>query len=223
MSEQPSGTTAPAQVVTPSWKLLVTLGIAGAASGFLIIAVFTLSAPRIEAYKSHEIRSAIDEVLEAPARSDTLYLVDGALSTKAPAQAAGAESKVERVFVGYDKDGKKLGYALQATGPGFSDPITLLIGYDRGQHTLTGMKILDSKETPGIADGILKPAFTGQFHGAKAPVNGVKAGATPTPAGSVVLITGATISSRAVLRAINTTLERWDPILARFESSGGKP
>lgn len=217
-----TGTTPPAQVVTPSWKLLATLGVAGAASGFLIIAVFTMSAPRIEAYKSHEIRSAIDEVLEAPARSDTLYLVNGALTAVPPAQAAGAESKVERVFAGYDKDGKKIGYALQATGPGFSDPITLLIGYDRAKHALTGMKILDSKETPGIADGILKPAFTGQFRGANVPINGVKASPTPAPAGSVVLITGATISSRAVLKAINNTLARWDPILAQFETSGGK-
>lgn len=221
-SPDTNGTTPPAQVITPSWKLLATLGLAGAASGFLIIAVFTMTAPRIEAYKSHEIRSAIEEVLEAPARSDTLYLVNGALTTKAPAERAGAESKTERVFLGYDKDGKVIGYAIEATGPGFSDPIRLLVGYDHARHALTGMKILDSKETPGIADGILKPAFTGQFHGANVPINGVKASPTPAPAGSVVLITGATISSRAVLKAINNTLARWDPILAQFESGGGK-
>jgi electron transport complex protein RnfG len=206
---------APAGNVTPSWQLLLTLGVAGAASGLLIISLYTLTLPRIDAYKSREMRVAIEEVLKAPARSDTLYLDHGALTATRP---AGDAAKLERVYRGYDAAGSAVGYAIEATGPGFSDPIRLLVGYDAAHHALIAMKILDSKETPGIADGVLKPAFTGQFEGAIVPVVGVRASPKGADKGTVVLITGATISSRAILKAINKTLERWDPLISRYEA-----
>lgn len=213
-----SGSVAPAPVgtVTPSWKLLVTLGLAGALSGLVIILVYALTLPRIEAFKSGEMRAAIEEVLKGPARSDTLYLDRGALTATRPVVNAGAT--VERVYRGFDRAGQPLGYAIEATGPGFSETIRLLVGYDHARRALIGIKILDSKETPGIADGILKREFTGQFEGATVPVAGVKASPKPAEQGTVVLITGATISSRAILKAINTTLARWTPLIARYEA-----
>lgn len=214
-----SGTAVPAPVgtVTPSWKLLVTLGVAGALSGLVIILVYQATLPRIDAFKSREMRTAIEEVLKAPARSDTLFLDHGALTATRPATQPGTTP--QRVYRGFDRAGQPLGYAIEAIGPGFSDPIRLLIGYDHAHRTLIAMKILDSKETPGIADGVLKPAFTGQFEGANVPVVGIKASPKPAEKGSVVLITGATISSRAVLKAINTTLDRWAPIIQRYEAA----
>jgi len=216
MSDATVATVAPAPLgeVTPSWQLLLTLGLAGAASGLLIITLYTLTLPRIDAYKSREMRVAIEEVLKAPARSDTFYLEHGALSATRP---SGEAANFERAYRGYDAAGKPIGYAIEATGPGFADPIRLLVGYDAAHHTLIAMKILDSKETPGIADGVLKPAFTGQFEGANVPVIGVRASPKAAEKGTVVLITGATISSRAILKAINKTLERWDPVIATFE------
>ena len=207
---------APTGTVTPSWKLLVTLGVAGALSGLVIIVVYLATLPRIDAYKSREMRTAIEEVLKSPARSDTLYLEHEALTATRP--VVDPSTKIERIYRGYDRAGASLGYAIEATGPGFSDPIRLLVGYDHAHRALIGMKILDSKETPGIADGVLKPAFTGQFEGAVVPVVGVKASPKPADKGTVVLITGATISSRAVLKAINTTLARWTPLIDRYES-----
>lgn len=206
-----------AESSVPSWKLLLTLGLAGAASGLLIVGLYTWTLPRVEAYKAGILRGAIAEVLKSPARADTLYLVGGALTTEAPKTQA--SEPVERVFRGYDAAGKAIGYAIEANGPGFSEKIDLIYGLDLDRHELLGMKILDSKETPGIADDIQRPVFTGRFAGAKIPITGVKADKPAVP-GTVVMITGATISSRSVIKAINTSLTRWQPLLERFERGG---
>jgi electron transport complex protein RnfG len=207
---------APSGAVTPSWKLLLTLGAAGAASGLAIVLVYTATLPRVEAYEAGITREAIGEVLHAPARSDTLWLSGGALTATRPVTEAG--TVVERVYRGYDASGAATGYAIEAVGPGFSENIRLMVGYDPAKGALLGMKVLESKETPGIADSVVGPAFTRQFTGAAVPV----VGARPTPKGpepgQVVMITGATISSRAVIKAVNRTLERWEPLLARYES-----
>lgn len=204
--------------VVPSWKLLVTLGLAGAASGLLIVLLYVWTLPGIEAHKAGIVRTAITQVLKSPARADTLYLVAGALTAKAP--PADPSVQVERVYRGYDASGKPIGYAIEAKGPGFSETIRLLFGVDVERHELLGMTVLESKETPGIADDVERPVFTSQFAGATTPVEGVKASAQDKPPGTIVMITGATISSRAVLKAINATLARWQPLLERYERGG---
>lgn len=220
--DPPSSTPAaspPLGKVTPSWKLLVTLGLAGATSGLVLVLAYTWTLPRVQAHEASEIRAAIEDVLQSPARSDTLYLDSGALTATRPARADEAESKVERVFRGYDAGGRPLGYAIEAKGPGFSETITLMVGYDVNRHQLLGMKILESKETPGIADGVLRPAFTAQFRGASAPVVGVKQSPVAAARGTVVMVTGATISSRAIIIAINASVARWEPLLSQYETA----
>jgi electron transport complex protein RnfG len=76
------------------------------------------------------------------------------------------------------------------------------------------MKVLEEKETPGLGDRIEKDtAFVGGFAGALTPLKGVKRGQSKEPS-DVDMITGATISSRTVIRAINKTLDRLRPALA---------
>ena len=207
----------PVEVVTPAWQLLVTLGISGAVSGLAIAALWTALLPRIEAHKSAELRAAVAEVLREPARSDTLFLVAGALTQTRP--TGDAEKTAQRIYRGFDKAGAPLGYAIEAIGPGFSENIRLIYGYDPARGELTAMKILDSKETPGIADSAVGPKYVRQFGGAKVPVVGVKQSPKAAEAGTVVMITGATISSRAIIRAINNSLDRWRPLIQKYEAA----
>ena len=201
----------------PSWKLLLTLTIAGALAGLAVVALYDATLPRIEAYKAGVLRAAVTEVLHAPARADTLWLRDGALTATRPSEDDAR--KTERVYLGYDSRGRPTGYALSVAEPGFSEQMHLLVGYDAAKHELLGMKVLESKETPGIADDIQRPVFTAQFTGRRAPLAGIKSAdrerAASDPS-AVVMITGATISSRAVLRGINRTIEHWQPYLDAY-------
>ena len=167
-------------------------------------------------------REAIEEVLHAPARADTLWLGNGKLSITRP--TGDDAKKAQRVYLGYDAADKPTGYALQVVEPGFADPITLLIGYNASRRELLGMKVLESKETPGIADKIVLPSFTTQFRGRVSPLTGIKRDESAKMASdrsAVVMITGATISSRAVVRGINRTIAHWQPYLDAYGPAGG--
>jgi Na+-translocating ferredoxin:NAD+ oxidoreductase subunit G len=204
----------PTPVQVPSWRLLATLGVAGAFAGLALAVVFTATAPRIEAHRAAAMQKAIEEVLHGPARFDTLYLVSGGLVQELPVGVRAQD--VERVFRGYDANGALLGYAISASEAGFADQIGLIFGYDPDTRTVLGMKVLSSKETPGLGDKIEKDSsFVQQFRGAVAPLLGVKDAATASgDRSSVATITGATISARTVIKTINNAVERWQPHLA---------
>jgi hypothetical protein len=83
------------------------------------------------------------------------------------------------------------------------------------------MKVLENKETPGLGDKIVKDsAFVSEFVGAAAPLEGVKAGSGDGDPSEVDMITGATISSRAVIDIINARLELLGPRLESWWRQG---
>jgi len=212
-AETPAPLPEPA-AVRPS-SLLVTLGAGGAVAGVLLVIAFGITLPRIEANRAHALHLAVNEVLKAPARYDTLYVVGGALTMTPP---PGVDPKtLEQVYLGFGPDGRAVGFAVGAAEPGFQDTIRLIFGYDPRNRKLLGMKVLESKETPGLGDKIEKDrAFVSQFDGAQPPLAGVKGKrAKPT---DVAMITGATISSRTVIRTINNALGRLGPLLEAYRT-----
>jgi electron transport complex protein RnfG len=196
-----------------AWRLLVTLGVAGGIAGFLIVFVYGWTRPTIEANKARALDIAIQEVLKAPQRYDTLYVVNGALTSTVP---PGVDArKLERVYLGWVADGRPAGFAIPAGEPGFQDTIAVIFGYDPATRQLLGMKVLETKETPGLGDKIEKDPFRSQFDGALAPLAGVKA-RDGKDRHQIQTITGATISSRTVIRAINKAVDRYGPLLQKY-------
>jgi electron transport complex protein RnfG len=202
---------------TPAWRLLATLGGAGALSGLLLVLAWRWTTPIVTAHRAGVEAAAVAEVLRAPARLDTLYL-DGERLTRTP-PAAGTHG--ERAYIAYDAGGARTGVAVRAEAPGFVDAVAVMIGFDPERATLLGMKILAQKETPGLGDKIEKDStFVRQFAGRRAPLQPVKS-VTPGEEGQVVTITGATISSRVVVRIINEAIARWQPLLAAYTQEPG--
>jgi electron transport complex protein RnfG len=115
------------------------------------------------------------------------------------------------VFLGFDESGDPVGYAVTGAEPGFQDFIHLIFGYDPASGSLLGMKVLESKETPGLGDKIFKDMdFVNGFQGVETPIVGVKQGRASGAANEVDMITGATISSRTVIDIINHRVEDLD-------------
>jgi electron transport complex protein RnfG len=198
----------------PSWRLVATLAGGGACAGLLLVLVFQATQPRIEAHKAKMLRLAVEEVLAAPARIETLYRVDGKLVAKLPDGVDGR--KREKVFLGYRADGSAAGFAIVGADPGFQDVVRLIFGYDAASKRILGMKVLESKETPGLGDKIEKDeGFVAQFAGAVAPLVGRKGGDAGGESG-IDAITGATISSWTVIRIINDALEDVRPELEAY-------
>lgn len=97
------------------------------------------------------------------------------------------------------KDGQAVGYAAQVTVQGYGGPIQVVTGMD-ANGVITGISVggPDFKETSGLGSKTKEPEFTDQFKSKAAPV---KLGT------DIQGISGATISSAAVVSAVNKACE----------------
>lgn len=101
----------------------------------------------------------------------------------------------DEVYIIYE-DGEKAGYAFMASGSGYGGNIDILVGLDSG-FGIKGISILSQTETPGLGSRITESLFTDQFKGLSVSDIALK-----SEGGKIDAITGATISSRAVVGAI---------------------
>lgn len=205
---------APQRPEVSSSRLVATLGVAGALAGLVIVLTFGWANPRIQQHRAEALKAAIQDVLRGPETVRTYYVTDDGLSETAP---PGADTiTAEKIHLGLDSAGEPVGYAVTGQESGFQDAILVIFGYDPVASEVLAMRVLESKETPGLGDKIIKDsAFVAEFRGVKAPLQGVKQGAG-NAANEVDMITGATISSRTVIGIINHRIEALDPL---FESA----
>lgn len=112
---------------------------------------------------------------------------------------AGAEG-IKEASKMVDKDGNATGYEVVTTPAGFGGAIELTIQFDADGETITGYEVGAHSETPGLGGKIAEDEFKSQFNSVKAPVfvNGMENEGTEIQA-----ISGATISSKAVVTGIN--------------------
>ena len=102
--------------------------------------------------------------------------------------------------------GERKGWVVKTKGQGYADTIELLLGLSPDLSTITGLFVLDQKETPGLGNKIITVGWRAQF--VDEPADGnlkvVKNGATKP--GEIDAVTGATISSKSVTALINTAV-----------------
>jgi electron transport complex protein RnfG len=128
-------------------------------------------------------------------------------------------------YEGLDGDGQLVGYAFPGEAKGYSSTISVMVGVDL-EGTLTGIKILDQKETPGLGTQAVdlpatrtfwqalsgrgekgeagRPPFQEQFVGKTVTGLRVVTGKTET---EIEALTGATITTQAVTDAVKDNLE----------------
>jgi electron transport complex protein RnfG len=210
-----------ATAATSSRRLVVTLAACGVIAGVLLAAAYHSTLPAIEATRAAREKEAVREVLGAPPRIDVYYRAGGLLVTELPAGATASET--EKVFRGVDAAGKTVGWALKGSSVGYADAVVVLFGWDPATRRIVGMKVLEQRETPGLGDKVQKDeAFAGGLVGRETPLVPVKPGKGTGGAREVDTISGATISSRAVYRAINEALGRWEPMIAAAAGGDGR-
>ena len=194
------------QAAPSSLRLVFTLALAGLASGVAIIGIYESTLPTITANKARELREAVFKVLPGVSRMQALVYRDGTIMA-----VPEPEKDEPVVYGGYDEQGDFVGYAMPGAGPGFQDTIALLYGYMPREAKVVGMEILESRETPGLGDKIFKDAeFVAEFSDlAIEPEIVAVIKGTSSLANHVDSITGATISSKAVVRIINETHTAW--------------
>lgn len=125
---------------------------------------------------------------------------------KAMAAVLPAESYTQVEYTGdetnvlamYEATG--VGYVVQVECPGsFGGGLQAMVGVS-SDGTVTGVEIVKTAETSGLGANAGKDAFKGQFAGLTGTAAVTKDG------GSIVAITGATITSRAVCAGVNSAV-----------------
>jgi Na+-translocating ferredoxin:NAD+ oxidoreductase subunit G len=152
---------------------VVFLAIIVTVSVVLLIAINSFTSPVVESRRVEEITGLLENIF--PEMSQ--YELEG------------------EVYIIY-QDNEKAGYAFIASGSGYGGDIDILVGLDSG-FEIKGVSILSQTETPGLGSRITESLFTDQFKGLSLSDIALK-----SEGGKIDAITGATISSRAVVNAI---------------------
>lgn len=108
----------------------------------------------------------------------------------------------------FDASGQHLGWVVAGSGMGYGDKIKALIGLDAEAKTITGIYVLEQKETPGLGSKIASP-WNRQFDNKSVEPKLVVVKHDPTQENQIEAISGATISSNALTGIVNRTAERF--------------
>jgi electron transport complex protein RnfG len=203
---------------TPTLPMIAVLGGVAMLSGFLVVLVFQLTKPYIAENQRRATQEAVSKVIPDAVVQKQFLIADGEISP------FDKDKKGLSIFAGYDAGGALLGIAAPANAQGYADMITLLYGYDHTCECIRGIRILKMAETPGLGDMIkLDPQFQKNFvrldaslnkegSALKNPIVTVKHGAKKNN-WEIDAISGATISSRAVGKALNKSAQMLLPKL----------
>lgn len=222
------------RTTTSAWSMYRAIVGIGALCALVIVTVYQTTATRIQDNQQRFLTAAIAEVL--PMAATTVAVTassDGRLQRLSqPAELP--------VFLGYDEGDRLVGAVITAQGMGYQDLIRVLYAYSFEHEAIVGLKVLDSKETPGLGDRVEKePHFIANFSRLDArldaggdallhAISTVKQGEKTDP-WQIDGITGATITSEAIGNILHESASAWIPLLRRgapnFSTSdvGGEP
>jgi Na+-translocating ferredoxin:NAD+ oxidoreductase subunit G len=117
----------------------------------------------------------------------------------------GGTKEAAQVFEAMSADKQRVGWSFMAHGTGFSGPIELVMAADKDFQKIMGYSVLASSETPGFGDQLKNDYFRNQF--INAPAEQLTLSKTGNPAAidkQIVAMTGATVTSQAVVNTVNT-------------------
>lgn len=173
-------------------RMIIVLTVVMVLSGLILAVADSLFQPQIQANKQKALETSLSALFQS---------AKGAKFQRLPT------NKME-IYKGTDASGKLLGYAVGVTTNGYGGPIDLLVGVAPSLDKIEGMEVISDSETPGMGARIADKWFRNQFNGLDPleTVTYVKNEKPDTAKNQIEAISGATISTKAVLAGVNSTL-----------------
>jgi electron transport complex protein RnfG len=132
--------------------------------------------------------------------------------------SADGQSRQTFIKKALSSDGNCAGWIFVCEGAGYASQVQLLVAADAGFDKILGVSVIACNETPGFGDKIKLPYYTDQFTGAPTgELKLVKTGDAKKIDSEIVAISGATISSQAVVSIIN----QYMPQVKKYVQTGG--
>lgn len=110
--------------------------------------------------------------------------------------------------IGTDASGEQAGYVFTAGAKGYGGTVSVMVGLDN-DGAITGLKILSHGETPGLGANATKESFRDRFIGKTGTLTVNK---NSNDGQNVQAITAATITSNAVVNAVNLITDAYSQI-----------
>ncbi len=211
---------------TSSLAMIITLGSVAMLSGLLVVLTWQLTLAPIQENQRIMIEQAIFQVIPAASQRQSYLLTDKGLQPFDTKKKNFRQDGI-KFYAAYDKQGQLQGIAAETAAQGYADMVRLLYGYDPQCQCIRGFSIIKMTETPGLGDKILTDKnFLANFnaldaslsndkHSLKHAIVTVKHGTKQNP-WEIDAISGATITSKAVGKAINQGAEQLLPKLAPY-------
>ena len=208
---------------TPAVAMIRTLGLIAAICGLIIVSAYQGTYDAVQENKRIAVERAVFKVIPV-AKS----IVEFAALPTGGMEKIGASGTVPagalKFYAGYDEGGGLAGIAAEGAAKGYADNVRILFAYDLATSSISAFSVVAMRETPGIGDKILvDKEFLANFPleakvsaDLKALANAivtVKHGSKTKP-WEVDAISGATITSRAVGKAINDAAQVLLPRIA---------
>lgn len=211
----------------PSMAMFRTLVLTALLSGFLVVMVVQWATPYIEANQKAATEAAVFNVVKGASISKAYTLTpDSLLEGHSHKQKApGADTFL--VYAGYNDSGRLLGVAVPGVATGYAGPVKIMFGYNPELEAITAYQVLTMTETPGLGDKVLTDEnFLANFNqlDARIAVDGsglanaivtVKNGTKSNP-WEIDAISGSTVTSKAIGKAINLSAQKWLPLIYQY-------
>lgn len=206
---------------TSSLAMVRTLGLVAAICGGLVVTAYQGTLASVEANRRLALERAVFQTIPGAVHMRAFVATPAGI---VPAEGAPAAAG-ERFYAAYDAGGRLLGIAAEAAAFGYAGEVRVLYAYDPAREAITGLTVVAHKETPGIGDKVIHDAaFQANFRALDArlnaartalanPIRVVRHGAKRAP-WEIDAIAGATVTSRAVGKAVNASAQRLLPLLA---------
>ena len=206
------------------WRSGIILAVMAAICTGLVAITHSTTAPRIAANAQAFLEASLQPVLAGIEYDGKLS--ESTLIIEPPHDLPGRDAAtIYRVFA----DDKPVAALFVVTTPdGFSGPIKLLVGISVNGN-ITGVSVLEHRETPGLGDLIeaSKSDWLLQFRRASIDFPNRDQWAIKRDGGVFDQLTGASITPRAITRAIKKTLLYFeansDQVFAQQIPSGNEP
>lgn len=198
---------------------VIVVGLVAAGAATLVSLSYEFSRERIAANERARLVAALNRVLEPALRDRDLRSVRLEVTDRA---LLGSADPVD-VFV-MSADGTPVAVVFASVAPqGYNAPIQLLVGVSP-DGVVTGVRAVSHRETPGLGDRIeiARSRWIESFDGRSLQMPPRALWAVAKDDGAFDALTGATVTSRAVVNAVRDTLlyfeQHRDELFARAEA-----
>jgi electron transport complex protein RnfG len=184
-------------------KTLLLVAVVATAAALIVTTSHEFSKDRIAANERARVLASLESVLDPRLRGRGL---EPTRITATDPELLGSAKPIDVYIV--TEDGRPAAAILTPVAPdGYNGPIRLLVGLTP-TGTVTGVRVLSHRETPGLGDQIeaAKSDWIRQFEGKSLGNPPLEQWAVRKDDGAFDALTGATVTPRAVVKAVRNTL-----------------